>query len=53
MEKKILFLDLDGTLLTDGKDITPENLVAIHKATSLGHAIVVCTGRPQIGRAHV
>ena len=28
MEKKILFLDLDGTLLTDSKDITPENLAA-------------------------
>ena len=37
MEKKILFLDLDGTLLTDSKDITSENLEAIHKATSLGH----------------
>lgn len=51
MEKKILFLDLDGTLLTDSKDITPENLEAIHKATSLGHAIVVCTGRPLISTA--
>lgn len=46
MEKKILFVDLDGTLLTDSKEITPENLDAIHRATSLGHAIVVTTGRP-------
>ncbi|NBK93396.1 HAD family phosphatase [bacterium 1XD21-13] len=46
MEKKILFLDLDGTLLTDAKEITPENLTAIQKATSMGHAVVVTTGRP-------
>lgn len=46
MEKKILFLDLDGTLLTDSKGITSENFKAIQKATSLGHAIVVTTGRP-------
>lgn len=44
MEKKILFLDLDGTLLTDAKEITPENLTAIQKATSMGHAVVVTTG---------
>lgn len=46
MEKKILFVDLDGTLLTDSKEITAENLDAIHKATGLGHAVVVTTGRP-------
>ena len=46
MEKKILFIDLDGTLLTDTKEITQENLRAIQKATELGHAIVVTTGRP-------
>ena len=51
MEKKILFLDLDGTLLTDSKDITEENLAAIQKATELGHAIVVCTGRPLVSTA--
>ncbi len=46
MEKKILFMDLDGTLLTDTKEITPKNLSAIRKATGLGHAVVVTTGRP-------
>lgn len=46
MEKKILFVDLDGTLLTDSKEITAENLEAIQKATDLGHAIVITTGRP-------
>jgi len=46
MDKKILFLDLDGTLLTDSKDITLENMEAIQKAISLGHAVVITTGRP-------
>lgn len=46
MEKKILFMDLDGTLLTDSKDITTENMEAIHKAIAAGHAVVVTTGRP-------
>ena len=46
MEKKILFVDLDGTLLTDDKKITAENLDAIQRAVSLGHAVVVTTGRP-------
>ena len=39
MEKKILFVDLDGTLLDDNKNITPENLAAIQKATEAGHAV--------------
>ena len=50
MEKKILFIDLDGTLLTDTKEITPENLNAIQRATELGHAVVVTTGRPLYSR---
>ena len=46
MEKKILFLDLDGTLLNDQKEITPGNQVAIERAISLGHQVVVTSGRP-------
>ena len=46
MDKKILFVDLDGTLLTDSKEITTENLAAIQEATDQGHAVVVTTGRP-------
>ena len=49
MEKKILFLDLDGTLLNDAKEITEENLTAIQKAIDVGHAVVVTTGRPRGG----
>lgn len=52
MDKKILFIDLDGTLLTDDKEVTPENLEAIKKATDLGHAVVVTTGRPLYSTVH-
>ena len=46
MEKKILFLDLDGTLLNDRKEITPGNRRAIDEALKQGHRIVVTSGRP-------
>ena len=46
MERKILFLDLDGTLLNDQKEITPGNRQAIDEALAQGHRIVVCSGRP-------
>ena len=46
MEKKILFLDLDGTLLDDQKRITPGNRRAMEEALEQGHRIVVTSGRP-------
>lgn len=46
MEKKILFLDLDGTLLNDQKEITTGNRIAIENALAQGHNIVVTSGRP-------
>lgn len=49
MEPKILFLDLDGTLLNDQKEITPGNQRAIRQALDLGHRIVVASGRPLKG----
>lgn len=45
MKKKILFVDLDGTLLNDQKEIPAGNKAAIEKATALGHAVVITTGR--------
>lgn len=45
-EKKILFSDLDGTLLNTHKAISSENLSAIHEMTSNGHKFVIATGRP-------
>lgn len=45
MNKKILFTDLDGTLLNDEKKITPGNRAAIDEALEKGHSIVIATGR--------
>ena len=43
---KILFTDLDGTLLDDNKDISAEDLSAIRKMIEAGHKFVMTTGRP-------
>lgn len=43
---KILFTDLDGTLLDDQKNICQENRNAIQRALLAGHKIVITTGRP-------
>ncbi len=46
MDGKILFLDLDGTLLNDRKEITPVNAAALEGALARGHRVVITTGRP-------
>lgn len=46
MEKRLLFLDLDGTLLDDRKQITPGNRAALERALERGHGVVIATGRP-------
>ncbi len=43
---KILFTDLDGTLLTDDKRIVDADMDAIRKMTAAGHKFVMTTGRP-------
>lgn len=43
---KILFSDLDGTLLTDDKTILPEDMQAIAEMLDKGHKFVITTGRP-------
>lgn len=42
---KILFVDMDGTLLNNEKQIPPVNLQAVKSALRSGHSIVICTGR--------
>ncbi len=42
----IIFTDLDGTLLNDAKEVSPENRAAIDRALHGGHRIVITTGRP-------
>lgn len=43
---KILFTDLDGTLLTDDKRITDTDLGSIREMTEAGHRFVIASGRP-------
>ena len=43
---RILFTDLDGTLLTTDKQISPGNLSAINEMIEKGHRFVFSTGRP-------
>ena len=45
-EGKVLFMDLDDTLLSDDKTVSPKNREAIRAALSRGHSVVVTTGRP-------
>jgi len=46
MKKKLLFMDLDGTLLNDRKEITPGNRLALEQALQRGHGVIITTGRP-------
>lgn len=46
MKKRLLFLDLDGTLLNDNKQITPGNRSALEQALQRGHGVIITTGRP-------
>lgn len=46
MERKIIFLDIDGTLTEPGSNEPPESAVqAIVQARSQGHYVFLCTGR--------
>ena len=46
MNKKLLAVDMDGTLFNDDKTISKENLQAITKLLDAGHAFAFNTGRP-------
>ena len=46
MEKKLIFLDIDGTLTSGGTNIPPQSAVkAIKAARDNGHKVFLCTGR--------
>ncbi len=49
MKKKVLILDIDGTLTNSQKDITPRTLEALIKIQEDGHTIVLASGRPTHG----
>ncbi|MCP8968283.1 Cof-type HAD-IIB family hydrolase [Ectobacillus ponti] len=46
MEKYLIAVDLDGTLLTDQKTISERTKNTIARARQLGHHVVISTGRP-------
>lgn len=43
---KVIFSDLDGTLLCSDKSISAGNRAAINQMTKAGHSFVIATGRP-------
>ena len=46
MKKKVIFLDIDGTLTVAGSNVPPESaLQAIRAAREKGHLVFLCTGR--------
>lgn len=51
--KKLLLTDLDDTLLTSDKKISPGNQAAIARWIAAGHAFSICTGRSLTGGLRV
>lgn len=45
MNGKIIFLDLDGTLLNSQKKVSVRDQEAVEKAVAMGHKVVIATGR--------
>ena len=46
MDRKLIFLDIDGTLTRPGENTPPESaMAAIRRAQEAGHKIMLCTGR--------
>ncbi|MBR5109488.1 MAG: HAD family hydrolase [Clostridia bacterium] len=46
MNRKLIFLDIDGTLTPAGSNYPPESAMqAIRKAQAKGHPVFLCTGR--------
>lgn len=49
MNKRIVFFDIDGTLIDDDTHLIPESAVdAIRQAQKNGHILIVNTGRPNV-----
>ncbi len=49
MKKKVLILDIDGTLTNSKKEITPKTLEAMIRVQEAGHTIMIASGRPTHG----
>ena len=53
MDKKIIFLDLDGTLTNDEKKITPKTKEALMDIQKRGHIVALASGRPTPGMGFI
>lgn len=53
MEPKILFTDLDDTLLNSDKIVTKDNIEAMNQMLNAGHKLVLNTGRPLLACKNV
>ena len=53
MDYKMIFLDLDNTLLSNDLSISEENLRAIRAASEKGVKIIICTGRGVFSVKHI
>lgn len=49
MNEKILVLDIDGTLTTSSKDISPETKKGLMLIQERGHIVMLASGRPSPG----
>ena len=49
MAIKLVAIDIDGTLINDQQQITPQTVAALKKASAAGVKVVLCTGRPMTG----
>lgn len=49
MQKKLLALDIDGTLTNTQKEITPKTLQKIIEVQEKGHVVAIASGRPLPG----
>lgn len=45
MKYKLIAIDMDGTFLSDDKEISKENIKAVQKAMDMGVEVVISTGR--------
>jgi len=46
VDRKLIALDLDGTLLGRTGDVSERNVAAVRAAAAAGHHVVIATGRP-------
>lgn len=49
MRKRLIALDMDGTLVSSNHEISEANKKAIRAAREAGHVVMICSGRPHDG----